>query len=118
MIENPVSVLSSLWRKPDHYFNPFEYGGYLPEDDQHPLWPDHIAPRDSYTKLTSLWVGGTFVMPEKRQVEPLSPGASQQYSKLGGKSQKTKNIRSATPRGFAKAVFEANFSSSPRSTTT
>lgn len=28
--------------------------------------------------------------------------------KLGGKSQRTKDIRSATPRGFALAVFYAN----------
>jgi hypothetical protein len=28
--------------------------------------------------------------------------------KLGGKSQRTKDIRSATPRGFAKAVYAAN----------
>ena len=28
--------------------------------------------------------------------------------KLFGKSMKTKNIRSATPRGFAQAVFNAN----------
>ena len=28
--------------------------------------------------------------------------------KLGGRSLRTKNIRSATPRGFAKAVFAAN----------
>jgi hypothetical protein len=28
--------------------------------------------------------------------------------KLGGKSMRTKNIRSATPRGFARAVYEAN----------
>ncbi len=35
-------------------------------------------------------------------------GYSDQHKKLGGKSLKTKNIRSATPRGFAKAVFEFN----------
>ena len=35
-------------------------------------------------------------------------GYSQQHLKLGGKSQRTKDIRSATPRGFARAVFEAN----------
>jgi hypothetical protein len=99
-----------MWRKPDYYFDPCDYGGYLPEDDQHPLWPDYIAPRDAYTKKTSLWTGGSFKMPEKRQVEPLSPGASQQYRKLGGKSQKTKNIRSATPRGFAKALFATHSS--------
>ncbi|MEO9300096.1 hypothetical protein ABFY71_19125, partial [Devosia sp. RY10] len=31
MIENPISVLSSKWRKPDYSFHPYEYGGYLPE---------------------------------------------------------------------------------------
>ena len=36
--------------------------------------------------------------------------------KTGGKSARTKNIRSATPRGFAKAVFLANadYTFSPR----
>ena len=29
MVENPVGKLSTLWRKPDHYFHPFEYGGYM-----------------------------------------------------------------------------------------
>jgi hypothetical protein len=107
MIENPISVLSSLWRKPNHIFHPWEYGGYLPEDDKHPIFPDLIAPRDHYPKTTCLWTGGGFVMPEKR---PLSKpeGYSPQYSKLGGKSAKTKAIRSLTPRGFAAAVFEFN----------
>jgi len=40
-------------------------------------------------------------------VEP-ETGHSRQHLKLGGKSMKTKNIRSATPRGFAQAVFNAN----------
>lgn len=35
-------------------------------------------------------------------------GYSTQHLKLGGKSQRTKDIRSATPRGFAIAVYEAN----------
>lgn len=34
--------------------------------------------------------------------------SSPMWAKLGGKSLKTKNIRSASPRGFFKAVFEAN----------
>ena len=46
-------------------------------------------------------------MPEKKPV-PVDSGYSDQYKLLGGKSLKTKNIRSATPRGFAKAVCEAN----------
>ena len=106
-LENPVSVISTMWRKPDHKFNPFEYGGYLPVDDIHPIYPDYIKPRDAYPKKTCIWSGNGFVMPGKKTVL-VEPGFSDQHKKLGGKSLKTKNIRSATPRGFAKAVFEAN----------
>lgn len=74
MIENPRSVLSTQWRKPDHSFDPWEYGGYLPEKKP--------------------------VFVEK--------GYSKQYSRLGGKSARTKLIRSLTPRGFAIAVNEEN----------
>lgn len=108
-IENPVSRLATLWRKPDFAFHPFEYGQYISEEEaQHPRWPEYIAPRDAYSKKTCLWTGCGFVMPEKRAVECDSFGSSTQHRKLGGKSMKTKNIRSATPRGFAQAIFEAN----------
>ena len=107
-IENPVSRLATLWRKPNHSFHPYEYGGYIPDAEaEHPKWPDYIAPRDAYPKKTCLWTGGGFNMPERIPVEP-EAGHSRQHLKLGGKSMKTKNIRSATPRGFARAVFEAN----------
>jgi len=106
-LENPVSVASTLWRKPDFKFHPFDYGGYLPEDDIHPLYPEYIKPRDAYPKKTCIWSGNGFVMPEKKPVD-VDSGYSDQHKKLGGKSLKTKNIRSATPRGFAQAVFEAN----------
>ena len=46
-------------------------------------------------------------MPNKVAVE-VGKGYSAQYKKLGGKSQRTKDIRSATPRGFAIAIYEAN----------
>ena len=105
--ENPVSVLSTLWRKPDFSFHPWEFGGYLPEDDTHPLYPEYIKPRDAYTKKTCVWCGGGFVEPSREAV-CVEPGYSDQYKKLGGKSLRTKNIRSATPRGFAMAVYEAN----------
>lgn len=107
MSENPVSMAASLWRKPDHYFDPCDYGGYLPEDDVHPRWPTYLPPRDAYRKKTSIWSGNGFVMPPKRPVAPVSndnPG----WKKLGGKSAKTKQIRSETPRGFGLAVCEAN----------
>ncbi|QDP52097.1 MAG: putative DNA (cytosine-5)-methyltransferase [Prokaryotic dsDNA virus sp.] len=106
-LENPVSVISSMWRKPDYKFHPYEYGGYLPVVDVHPNYPEYIKPRDAYPKKTCIWSGNGFVMPEKKPVE-VDNGYSDQHKKLGGKSLKTKNIRSATPRGFAQAVFEAN----------
>lgn len=107
LIENPVSTFSTYCGKPDHIFHPYEYGGYLPEDDRHPRWPDYIAPRDAYPKKTCLWTGNGFVMPPTKPVSVPS-GYSKQHLKLGGKSIKTKNIRSETPRGFAEAVFNSN----------
>ena len=104
-IENPVSVISSEWRKPNFTFHPWQYGGYIPAcDAPHPLWPEHIAPRDAYPKRTCLWTGGGFEMPVQMPVE-VEDGYSRQFKQLGGKSLKTKNIRSATPRGWAEAVF-------------
>ena len=111
-IENPVSRLATLWRKPDYSFHPYEYGGYIPEADaEHPKWPEYIPDRDAYKKKTCLWTGGDFKMPNKKEVycsAYYGNGYSKPMMKLGGKSMKTKNIRSATPRGFARAVFEAN----------
>jgi len=107
-IENPVSVLATKWRKPDHSFHPYEYGGYIPDDQaEHPRWPEYIAPRDAYPKKTCLWTGNGFNMPTKVSVT-VKEGYATQHLKLGGKSQRTKDIRSATPRGFAIAVYEAN----------
>ena len=108
MVENPVSRLSSLWRKPDHYFHPYQYGGYLAGYEKcHPLYtmiPDY----DAYHKKTGLWVSNDFNMPTPKPVSVYGRGESAMHRKLGGKSLRTKNIRSATPRGFAKAVFQAN----------
>jgi hypothetical protein len=106
-LENPVGVMSSIWRKPDFTFHPCDYGGYLSEDDAHPAYPDIYPPRDAYNKKTCIWAGDDFVMPSHRAIEPSSkdnPG----WKKCGGKSTRTKNIRSSTPRGFAQAVFLAN----------
>lgn len=106
-LENPVSVISTMWRKPDFSFHPYEYGGYLPDNDNHPLYPEYIKPRDAYPKKTCIWSGNGFVMPGKLPVH-CDDGYSNQHKKLGSKSLKTKNIRSATPRGFALAVFKSN----------
>lgn len=90
MIENPIGRLANLWRKPDHYFDPCDYG-------------------DPYTKKTCLWTGGDFVMPPKNRVEPERVCKQGSWvQKLGGKSERTKRLRSVTPPGFASAVYEAN----------
>lgn len=104
MVENPVGKMSTLWRKPDYYFDPYEYGGYLKRDELsfHPKMPL----QDAYTKKTCLWVGNGFIMPEKKPVEHI--GFFWGWKYLGGKSMKTKQLRSLTPRGFARAVFKAN----------
>lgn len=105
--ENPIGALSTLYRKPDFLFHPCDFGGYLPEEDAHPVYPQIYPGRDAYNKRTCIWLGGGFIEPGRNRVEPLSkdnPG----WKLCGGKSLKTKNIRSATPRGFAIAVYEAN----------
>lgn len=109
LVENPVSVLSTTWRKPDHIFNPCDFGGYLPDDDEHPLYPEIIPPRDAYTKRTCIWSGGGLRWPDAKPVEPVFlPSGLTPLQKLSGQGKRTKNIRSATPRGFARAIFEAN----------
>jgi hypothetical protein len=92
IIENPVSTISTYWRKPDHTFNPCDYTGY--------------NKNDNYTKKTCLWVGNGFVMPEKH-VEP-NLGAPDDRIHKCPPSPDRYNIRSQTPLGFALAVYEAN----------
>lgn len=104
MIENPVGKLSTLWRKPDFYFDPYEYGGYLFDEEGsfHPKMPT----RDGYTKKTCIWYGNGFVKPVKKPVEHI--GCFWGWKSLGGASAKTKQLRSLTARGFARAVFLSN----------
>lgn len=66
--ENPVSVFASIFGKPNHTFHPYEFGGYLPENDKHPEYPKYILPRDAYPKKTCLWSGCGFELPEKKIV--------------------------------------------------
>lgn len=105
MVENPVGKLSTEWRKPDHYFDPFQFGGYLSgfEIQFHPRMPFH----DGYTKKTAIWCGNGFIFPDKKE-GPINIGLFWGWKYLGGDSERTKQLRSLTPRGFAKAVYEAN----------
>lgn len=101
-LENPVGRIETLIPelKPHRkmLFNPCDYG-------------------DAYTKKTILW--GQFNSNLKRNpvepqfVEYIKKDGSitrfaPQFGKTGGKSEKTKSIRSKTPAGFALAFFEVN----------
>lgn len=105
MVENPVGRLSRLWRKPDFYFHPWEYGGYMTIEDE--PFHDKMPWYDGYTKKTCIWCGNGFVHPEKFP-GPINTGEFWGWRWLGGTSPKTKQLRSLTPRGFAYAVYEAN----------
>ena len=93
VLENPVGRLGKLFPdqlgKPKMYLNPCDYG-------------------DPYTKKTALW--GTF-NPNLKQTPVEPERATKQGSwvqRLGGKSERTKELRSATPMGFAQAFHQAN----------
>lgn len=108
--ENPVGVLSSVWRKPSFSFDPFEYGGYLPLDDVNPV-SSLIPARDAYRKATYIWCDKRLEKPLPKPVLPVTVGQKNnfapQFAFTGGASLKTKMIRSATPRGFAIAAYQA-----------
>lgn len=91
MIENPVSTISTYWRKPDYNFHPHHYTAFEPDDN--------------YTKQTCLWTGNGFVMPEKNQID-MPPPDNRIHA--APPSADRADFRSATPMGFARAVFEAN----------
>ena len=84
-LENPIGRLVHYLGEPVLYFDPCDYG-------------------DPYTKKTCLW--GNFNIPAKNPVEPTE--GSKMWRCYGGKSERTKRLRSATPPGFAQAFYEAN----------
>lgn len=90
-VENPVGFMSTIYRKPDYYFDPADYAGYLADET------------DNYTKRTCLWTGGGWVMPEKKPLET-PPRKDFVMGKGGGDGL----ARSLTPTGFALANYEAN----------
>lgn len=97
-LENPIGRLKELRAhrfvdltghyEPKLKFDPCDYG-------------------DPYTKKTLLW--GRFNIPKPNRVEPIRVcGQGSWIQGLGGKSERTKELRSITPPGFARAFFEAN----------
>ena len=103
-IENPMSRIHKLnpWMgQPKLKFNPYEYADY-----------DPCPIKSAYQKETWLW--GKFKKPIKRPMlkdgflSGIENKGNWMYKNLGGKSERTKELRSTTPMGFAYAFFEAN----------
>jgi len=92
MFENPVSVFSSIFGKPDYTFNPYDFTAYCADDN--------------YTKKTCLWTSKGFVMPAPFRDESL--GAPDNRIHACPPGDERANFRSATPEGFAMAVYLAN----------
>jgi hypothetical protein len=92
VFENPVSVFSRIFGKPDHIFNPYQFTQYCPEDN--------------YTKKTCLWTGGGFSMPMPSR-DPMLSAPDDRIHKAPPSPDRA-NFRSATPMGFAYACFAAN----------
>jgi hypothetical protein len=97
-LENPAGRLPRLvpelapfgpW-----YFHPHEFGAW-------------IGGGDAYTKKTGIW--GVFTVPERKLVAPVRVCAQGRWLQaLGGKRERTTELRSMTPLGFAAAFFHAN----------
>lgn len=81
-IENPVSVLSSLWRKPDQIIQPWQFG-------------------HGETKATCLWLKGLPLLKPTRVVD----GREQRVHRLPPSEDRWK-IRSATYPGIADAMAD------------
>lgn len=87
MLENPVGSLSTFWRKPDWTFQPWHY-------------------LDNESKRTCLWSGGGFVMPPFECL--VRPDDVKESCWKMPPSAERADLRSVTPAGFARAVFDAN----------
>lgn len=105
ILENPIGRLGRLrpemLGKAKMIVHPADYAGYLADPAS-----------NAYNKATCLW--GKFEMGPKAPVPPViyvtkdGKRGSYQWAKLGGKSARTKELRSTTPLGLAYATWLGN----------
>lgn len=124
-MENPVGRLGALTGLDSpYYFNPCDFAGWLnpgKEDLQAlaeirtkngfgvtELENSFVLQTNAYNKKTGLWGDFNRDM-EKKRIEPVRTAPSgSPIQRLGGKSDRTKELRSNTPLGFAEAFYQAN----------
>ena len=110
VMENPVGRLRRMLRGE---YKPGEPQISVPDslkdvvsDINHSCHPCDYG--DTYTKKTLLWGEFNNAL-ELNRVEPIRSNKQGSWlQSLGGKSERTKELRSITPPGFARAFFEAN----------
>ena len=83
MIENPVGRLSTKWKKPDWYFHPHQFAGYLSNPQT-----------DAYTKKTCIW--SNVSKPAVQSVKPVQGSKTLSFSPTPDRPY----LRSITPAVF------------------
>lgn len=125
VVENPVGRINKLVPElgKGWFFHPYMFAGYVCTHSDL-LRLEEIRAKDgegvtseeaqfilecnAYTKYTGLW-GEFNTNLLKLPVEPVKGNKwGTPLMRLGGKSDRTKEIRSNTPKGFAQAFFDAN----------
>lgn len=125
-LENPVGRLPTLIPEigAPWYFHPYEFAGYLNPSKKELCKLDQIRKKNgfgvtkeeaefvvemnAYTKRTGIW-GDFNNSIVKKPIPPVKCSPQGSYTqRFGGKSEKTKEERSITPAGFAKAFYQAN----------
>jgi len=98
-IENPVGVLSRVWRKPDQIVNPFQFGD--PYRKKTCLWLDGLPlliPTDIVEPVGSLHSGGRYGGRRKDGTRKVTPKS--------GIEKRCSKLRSKFHPGMAKAMAE------------
>lgn len=121
-LENPMSRIHTLnpWLgAPVLKFDPNDFAGYLPIDNAEYFYSlrntdmcdaskdDLQAVLDASLYYKKTWLWGRFNIPpraHKGVVWTDNPG----WKLYGGKSERTKELRSITPKGFCQAFYKAN----------
>jgi hypothetical protein len=97
-------------------FDPCDYAGYVPQPEVEPTQESDVHTLlacNRYTKMTAIW--GNCRKPPALPLDPIvfttadgKKRGSAVWWKLGGKSARTKELRSTTPMGFARAFYSVN----------
>jgi hypothetical protein len=95
-IENPIGIMSTLYRKPDFIYNPYDFEG------------------ETECKKTGIWIIGDITPLKPTRITPLNKEerttntwkAKYNGKYLAWRSPETARLRSQTPIGVAKAMAE------------